>query len=46
VMEGRARAEEVGRAGRRRVVESFATRVRIDRLEALYRSIVGGKRPA
>ena len=33
--------ERLGRAARRRVLEGFSTRVRLDRLEALYRSLAG-----
>lgn len=46
VMGARERATEIGRAARVRVVEGFSSQVRIDRLENLYRGIVGGKRPA
>jgi glycosyltransferase involved in cell wall biosynthesis len=34
----------LGRAARRRVVERFSTAVRLDRLEALYRSLCAGER--
>lgn len=35
-------AEALGRAGRRRVVEGFSTRAKVDRLERLYRRLGGG----
>jgi glycosyltransferase involved in cell wall biosynthesis len=35
-------ARALGRAGRRRVVETFSTRAKLDRLEALYARVGGG----
>jgi glycosyltransferase involved in cell wall biosynthesis len=35
-------AEALGRAGRRRVVEGFSTRAKVDRLERLYRRLAAG----
>jgi len=43
LMRNPAESERLGRAGRERVEKGFSSEVRLDRIEALYRTLIAGK---